>query len=40
MTHDQAEAMSLADRIVVMKDGVIIQIGTPNQIYHDCENML
>ncbi len=39
VTHDQAEAMSLADRIVVMKDGVIIQIGTPNQIYHDCENM-
>ncbi len=37
VTHDQSEAMSLADRIVVMNMGVIEQIGTPNQIYHDCE---
>jgi multiple sugar transport system ATP-binding protein len=33
VTHDQGEAMSLADRIVVMRDGVIQQIGTPNEIY-------
>lgn len=39
VTHDQSEAMSLADRIVVMNMGVIEQIGTPNQIYHDCETM-
>jgi multiple sugar transport system ATP-binding protein len=39
VTHDQAEAMSLADRIVVMNEGKIVQIGTPEQIYHDCNNM-
>lgn len=39
VTHDQSEAMSLADRIVVMKMGVVEQIGTPTQIYHDCESM-
>lgn len=39
VTHDQSEAMSLADRIVVMNMGVIEQIGTPNEIYHDCATM-
>ncbi len=39
VTHDQAEAMSLADRIVVMNHGVIEQVGTPNEIYHDSETM-
>lgn len=39
VTHDQAEAMSLADRLVVMNTGVIEQIGTPNDIYHDCATM-
>lgn len=39
VTHDQTEAMSLADRIVIMKDGKIEQIGTPNQVYFDCETM-
>ena len=39
VTHDQSEAMSLADRIVVMRMGAIEQIGTPNEIYHDCETM-
>ena len=29
VTHDQVEAMTLADRIVIMKDGIIEQIGTP-----------
>ncbi len=35
VTHDQAEAMSLADRIVVMYKGNIEQIGTPMQVYRD-----
>lgn len=39
VTHDQSEAMSLADRIVVMNMGVIEQIGTPDEIYHDCDTM-
>jgi putative spermidine/putrescine transport system ATP-binding protein len=33
VTHDQAEALALADRIVVMRDGKIEQIGTPEEIY-------
>ena len=33
VTHDQTEAMTMADRIVVMKDGYIQQIGTPKEIY-------
>ncbi|MBM7560389.1 ABC transporter ATP-binding protein [Marinitoga litoralis] len=35
VTHDRVEAMSLSDRIIVMKDGKIIQIGNPNEIYED-----
>lgn len=35
VTHDQIEAMSLADRIGVMRDGVLLQIGTPQSIYED-----
>ena len=34
VTHDQVEAMTLADRVVVMKDGKIEQIGTPDDIYN------
>jgi iron(III) transport system ATP-binding protein len=34
VTHDQEEALTMADRIVVMNHGVIEQIGTPTQIYH------
>ena len=34
VTHDQVEAMTLADRVVIMNDGVIEQIGTPNDVYH------
>ncbi|MFI3166606.1 MAG: ABC transporter ATP-binding protein [Bacillota bacterium] len=34
VTHDQVEAMTMADRIVVLKDGVIQQIGAPQDIYH------
>ena len=33
VTHDQTEAMTLGDRIVIMKDGVIQQIGTPQEVY-------
>ncbi|WP_026907567.1 ABC transporter ATP-binding protein [Paucisalibacillus globulus] len=33
VTHDQEEAMSMADRIAVMKDGEILQIGTPTDLY-------
>ncbi len=39
VTHDQAEAMGLGDRIAVMHDGTIRQIGTPDSIYNDPENM-
>ena len=39
VTHDQAEALTLADRIVVMRDGVIQQIGTPDEIYDRPRNM-
>jgi multiple sugar transport system ATP-binding protein len=34
VTHDQSEAMSMADRIVIMKDGEVIQTGTPEDVYH------
>jgi multiple sugar transport system ATP-binding protein len=34
VTHDQVEAMTLADRVVVMNGGKIDQIGTPNELYH------
>ncbi len=39
VTHDQTEAMTLGDRIVIMKDGVIQQIGTPQEVYDDPVNM-
>jgi multiple sugar transport system ATP-binding protein len=38
VTHDQAEALTLADRIVVMRDGLIQQIGSPEQIYERPRN--
>lgn len=38
VTHDQTEAMTMADRIVVMKDGYIQQIGTPKEIYDNPNN--
>jgi len=34
VTHDQEEAMAMSDRIAVMNDGVVEQIGTPDDIYH------
>jgi multiple sugar transport system ATP-binding protein len=39
VTHDQIEAMTMADRIVVMKDGYIQQIGTPKELYFKPVNM-
>ncbi len=39
VTHDQIEALTLADRIVLMKDGFIQQIATPYEIYYDPANL-
>lgn len=39
VTHDQIEAMTMASRIVVMKDGYIQQIGEPNYVYRNPKNM-
>jgi putative spermidine/putrescine transport system ATP-binding protein len=38
VTHDQAEAMELGDRVVVMRKGSIVQIGTPREIYFTPKN--
>jgi len=39
VTHDQVEAMTLADRIVVLKDGLIMQVGTPRELYEKPDNL-
>ena len=39
VTHDQVEAMTLADRIVVLRDGRVEQVGTPMELYHDPDNV-
>jgi multiple sugar transport system ATP-binding protein len=39
VTHDQVEAMSLADRIVIMHEGVLQQVGTPEEVYADPQNL-
>jgi multiple sugar transport system ATP-binding protein len=39
VTHDQIEAMTMADRIVIMKDGVILQVGTPKEVYDLPDNI-
>ncbi|MFC3293492.1 ABC transporter ATP-binding protein [Modicisalibacter luteus] len=39
VTHDQIEAMTLADRIAVMRDGHIRQLGTPDEVYNDPADM-
>jgi multiple sugar transport system ATP-binding protein len=39
VTHDQVEAMTLADRIVVLKDGVVQQVGTPMELYERPDNL-
>ena len=38
VTHDQEEALTMSDKIVVMKDGEIQQVGTPQEIYNEPEN--
>ena len=39
VTHDQVEAMTMADRIVVLKDGVIQQVGTPKELYEKPQSL-
>jgi len=39
VTHDQTEAMTMATRIVIMKDGLIQQVGTPKEVYDFPENI-
>jgi multiple sugar transport system ATP-binding protein len=39
VTHDQVEAMTLADKIVVLKDGKVMQIGAPMELYHEPANL-
>ncbi len=39
VTHDQTEAMTLGDRIVIMKDGYIMQVGTPTEVFEKPENL-
>ena len=39
VTHDQVEAMTLGDRIVVMKDGYIQQVGTPQEVFNHPDNL-
>lgn len=39
VTHDQVEAMTLADKIVVLKDGQVMQIGAPMELYHEPANL-
>ncbi|NNK13084.1 MAG: ATP-binding cassette domain-containing protein, partial [Desulfofustis sp.] len=38
VTHDQIEAMTLADRIVILKDGMVQQVGTPVEVYEQPDN--
>ncbi len=39
VTHDQVEALGMGDRIVVMADGKIMQVGTPREVYHESANI-
>ncbi|MFB5661356.1 ABC transporter ATP-binding protein [Alteribacillus sp. HJP-4] len=39
VTHDQTEAMTMATRIVIMKDGIVQQVGSPKDVYDNPENM-
>ena len=38
VTHDQIEAMTLADRIAIMKDGILQQLGSPHEVYNSPAN--
>lgn len=39
VTHDQTEAMTMSDRVALMQGGQFLQVGTPNQLYTDPDNM-
>ena len=39
VTHDQSEAMTMSDRVAVMMDGLILQVGTPEEIYTDPQDL-
>lgn len=39
VTHDQVEAMAMGDRIVVMSDAAVQQVGTPNEVYYEPSNL-
>lgn len=39
VTHDQTEAMTLGDRIVIMKDGIVQQVGTPQEVFNEPANL-
>jgi multiple sugar transport system ATP-binding protein len=39
VTHDQTEAMTMGDRIVVLKDGLLMQVGTPQELYDTPQNV-
>jgi multiple sugar transport system ATP-binding protein len=39
VTHDQVEAMSMGDKVVVMEKGILQQVGTPSEIYHNPSNI-
>lgn len=39
VTHDQTEAMTLGDRIVIMKDGIVQQVGTPQEVFDHPANI-
>jgi len=39
VTHDQEEAMSLGDKLIIMRNGNIQQVGSPNEVYHSPKNM-
>jgi multiple sugar transport system ATP-binding protein len=39
VTHDQVEAMTMADRIVVLKDGIVQQVGTPMELYENPQSL-
>ncbi|MBG1233891.1 ABC transporter ATP-binding protein [Aestuariivirga litoralis] len=39
VTHDQVEAMALADRVAIMNDGVLQQVGTPDEVYNHPANL-
>jgi ABC-type sugar transport system ATPase subunit len=39
VTHDQIEAMTLADKIVVLRDGIVEQVGTPHELYRRPRNL-